>query len=129
MATIQKFEDIEAWQKARELTRQVYTLSGSGQFARDFGLRDQIRRAAVSIMSNIAEGFERSGSGEFLQFLAIAKGSAGEIEAQLYVALDQKYITNEQFNATRNLAGSTKKLIAGFMNYLKRSNLKGQKYK
>ena len=129
MATLQRFEDIEAWQKARELTREVYTLSGSGQFARDFGLRDQIRRAAVSIMSNIAEGFERGGSAEFMQFLAIAKGSAGEVEAQLYVALDQKYIHEEQFASARALASSTKKLIAGFMNYLKHSNLKGQKYR
>ena len=129
MGTIRKFEDIEAWQKARELTRQVYTVSSSGQVARDFGLRDQIRRAAVSIMSNIAEGFERGGSAEFSQFLAIAKGSAGEVEAQLYVALDQGYINQKQFDDIQTLASSTKKLIAGFMNYLKRSNLKGQKYK
>ena len=129
MGTITKFEDIEAWQKARELTNAVYSCSGKGAFAKDFGLRDQIRRAAVSIMSNIAEGFERSGSAEFLQFLAIAKGSAGEVEAQLYVALDQGYINQEQFDSIRSTASSTKKLIAGFMNYLKRSNLKGQKYK
>ena len=129
MGTITKFEDIEAWQKARELTNAVYSCSGKGAFAKDFGLRDQIRRAAVSIMSNIAEGFERSGSAEFLQFLAIAKGSAGEVEAQLYVALDQGYINQELFDSIRSTASSTKKLIAGFMNYLKRSNLKGQKYK
>lgn len=129
MATIQKFEDIEAWQKARKLTRSIYACSSTGAFARDFGLRDQIRRAAVSIMSNIAEGFERGGSAEFIQFLAIAKGSTGEVEAQLYVALDQKYITEEQFDCLRSLATSTKKLIAGFINYLKQSNLKGQKYK
>jgi four helix bundle protein len=129
MASIQKFEDIEAWQKARELTNAVYSCSGKGAFAKDFGLRDQIRRAAVSIMSNIAEGFERSGSAEFSQFLAIAKGSAGEVEAQLYVAFDQGYINQEQFDSIKSAASSTKKLIAGFMNYLKRSNLKGQKYK
>ncbi len=129
MGMITKFEDIEAWQKARELTNAVYSCSGKGAFAKDFGLRDQIRRAAVSIMSNIAEGFERSGSAEFLQFLAIAKGSAGEVEAQLYVAFDQGYINQEQFDSIKSTASSTKKLIAGFMNYLKRSNLKGQKYK
>jgi len=129
MASIQKFEDIEAWQKARELTNAVYFCSGKGAFAKDFGLRDQIRRAAVSIMSNIAEGFERGGSAEFSQFLAIAKGSAGEVEAQLYVAFDQGYINQEQFDSIRSTASSTKKLIAGLMNYLKRSNLKGQKYK
>jgi four helix bundle protein len=129
MATIRQFEDIEAWQVARELTRAIYACSNSGPFARDFGLRDQIRRASVSIMSNIAEGFERGGSAEFVQFLAIAKGSAGEVEAQLYVAFDQGYITDEQFEALRQLTASTKKLIAGFMNYLKKSDLRGQKYK
>lgn len=98
MAPLKKFEDIEAWQKARELTRVVYALSGSGTFARGFGLRDQIRRDAVSVMSNIAGGFERSGSAEFSKFLAIAKGSAGEVEAQIYVAFDQKYISKAQFD-------------------------------
>ena len=129
MATLKRFEDIEAWQIARKLTREVYALSGTGRFAKDFGLRDQIRRAAVSVMSNIAEGFERGGSNEFNQFLSIAKGSAGEIEAQMYVALDQNYITKEQFDLIMSLAGSAKKLIAGFMNYLKRSKINGHKYK
>jgi four helix bundle protein len=129
MATLKHFEDIDAWQKARTLTREVYALSGSGKFATDFGLRDQIRRAAISVMSNIAEGFERGGSAEFFQFLSIAKGSAGEIEAQLYVAFDQGYIAKEQLESIRDLSVSTKKLIAGFMNYLKQSNIKGQKYK
>ncbi len=129
MATIQRFEDIEAWQKARELTNAVYSCSSIGAFPQDFGLRDQIRRAAVSIMSNIAEGFERGGSREFIQFLAIAKGSAGEVEAQLYVALDQGYIDQGQFDSIKAAALATKKLIAGFMNYLRQSDLKGQKYK
>lgn len=129
MATIQRFDDLEAWQKARELTNAVYSCSGKGAFAKDFGLRDQIRRTAVSIMSNIAEGFERGGSGEFVQFLSIAKGSAGEVEAQLYVALDQGYIDQEQFDSIKAVALSTKRLIAGFMNYLRQSSLKGQKYK
>jgi four helix bundle protein len=92
MATFKKFEDTEAWKKARELTREVYRHSKVSPFSKDFGLRDQIRRAAVSGMSNIAEGFERGGTKEFMQFLAIAKGSVGELEAQLYVALDQSYI-------------------------------------
>ena len=86
MATIEKFEDIEAWQKARELTREVYAASNTWLFAKDYGLRDQIRRAAVSIMSNIAEGFERGGDKEFGQFIAQAKGSSAEVRAQLYVA-------------------------------------------
>src|SRR6266511_2671950 len=80
MSTFQSFEDIEAWQKARELTRRVYELSDQGSFARDFGLRDQMRRACVSILSNIAEGFERGGTGEFVQFLSAARGSAGKLE-------------------------------------------------
>ena len=86
MATFKTFEDIEAWQRSRALTKSIYKVTSQGTFARDFGLRDQIRKASVSIMSNIAEGFERSGTKEFIQFLATAKGSAGEVRAQLYVA-------------------------------------------
>ncbi len=126
---IKHFNEIEAWQKARELTRAVYAISGSGQFAKDFGLRDQIRRAAVSVMSNIAEGFERGGSSEFGQFLSIAKGSTGELESQLYVALDQHYITAAQFADLEAQAQSVKRLIAGFMGYLRRSPLRGHKFK
>ena len=129
MATLKRFEDIEAWQRARELTRAVYSCSKVGAFARDFGLRDQMRRAAVSVMSNIAEGFERGGTSEFVQFLAIAKGSTGEVEAQLYVALDEVYIGDEEFRSLKATAVSTKKLIAGLMNYLRRSGIKGGKYK
>jgi len=129
MATIKRFEEFEAWKKARELTREVYRFSRSGPFARDFGLRDQMRRAAVSVMSNIAEGFERGGTAEFLQFLAVSKASAGEVESQLYVALDQKYISEEQFRSARRTTTSTKKLIAGLMNYLRRSGIWGTKYK
>ena len=129
MGTIRKFEDIEAWQKARELTRQIYTLSGSGQFARDFGLRDQIRRASVSIMSNIAEGFGRGGNREFIQFLSTAKGSASEVQAQLYVALDAGHISEKQF---KNLYSSTEeaaRLIGGLLRYLRNNDFKGSKYK
>ena len=91
MAKIKKFEDIESWKRARILTKQIYEITSMGKFGRDFGLEDQIRRAAVSVLSNIAEGFERGGDQEFLQFLAVAKGSCGELRAQLYVALDQEY--------------------------------------
>lgn len=129
MSSIKRFEDIEAWQKARELSKFVYELSGSGAFAKDFALRDQVRRAVVSIMSNIAEGFERGGSKEFMQFLSIAKGSAGEVESQLYVALDQKDISSEEFEKIRNLTRSTQRLLAGFINYLRKSDLRGQKYR
>lgn len=103
MSTFQTFEDIEAWQKARELTRRVYDVSDTGALARDFGLRDQMRRACVSILSNIAEGFERSGTGEFVQFLSAAKGSAGEVRAQLYVALDRKYIDESDISRTQSI--------------------------
>ena len=129
MATLTRFEDLEAWQKARELTQGVYRVTRSGRFSEDRALRDQICRAAVSVLSNIAEGFERSGTGEFIQFLAVAKGSAAEVEAQLYVALDQTYITQAEFDALRELTGSTRRLIAGLMKYLKTSGIKGEKYR
>jgi four helix bundle protein len=95
---IHRFEDIVAWQKARELARMIYQVTQDGPFAKDWGLRDQIRRATVSILSNIAEGFERSGQAEFRQFLTIAKGSCAEARAQLYVALDVGYLTKSQFD-------------------------------
>lgn len=121
---INKFEDIEAWQLARKLTRAIYAVSSEGQFARDFGLRDQLRRAAVSVMSNIAEGFDRGGNKELIQFLFIAKGSAAEVQAQLYIALDIGYLKQEQFQELYNLAGDTARLIGGFIRYLKANNLK-----
>jgi four helix bundle protein len=87
MAKIENFEDIESWKIARELTRQIYKISSTGDFSCDFPLRDQIRRSTISIMSNTAEGFERGGDKEFLQFLSIAKGSCGEARSQLFIAL------------------------------------------
>src|SRR6266508_5946862 len=128
MATFQTFEEIEAWQKARELTREIYMVSVRGLFSKDFGLRDQIRRASVSVMSNIAEGFERGGTGEFVQFLSIAKGSAGEVKSQLYVALDQCYIDKETFAQLFALAAETGRMIGGLMIYLHKSKIKGTKY-
>ena len=98
MATIERFEDLEAWKIAREVTKEIYRVSKNDLFIRDFGLRDQICRASVSIMSNIAEGFERDGNKEFVNFLSIAKGSSGEVRSQLYVALDQNYISENEFN-------------------------------
>ena len=97
MTTAKRFEELEVWQKARELTNLVYKYSSDGVFARDFGLRDQMRRAAVSIMSNIAEGFESQTQALFIKYLAYAKGSAGELRAQLYIARDQGYTTDEEF--------------------------------
>ena len=129
MATIERYEDIQGWQKARELTEFIYTLSKQEAFARDYGLKDQIRRAAVSIISNVAEGFERGGRAEFIQFLSIAKSSAGEVQSQLYVALDQAYITAEQFDQGYKLCDETMRLVGGFMAYLRKSSVKGQKYR
>lgn len=129
MATFQTVEDIGAWQKARELTREVYQVSKQGPFSKDFGLREQIRRASVSVMSNIAEGFERDGTGEFSQFLSIAKGSLGEVKSQLYVALDQEYVDKKTFDRLFKLAVEVGKMIGGLMGYLRKSKVKGTKYK
>ena len=128
MATIEKFEDIEAWKKARELTRYIYRVTATGEFSRDFGLRDQIRRASVSIMSNIAEGFERGGNKEFSQFLATAKGSAGEVKSQLYVAMDAGFIDRSEFKKLYEKCTEIGRLIAEFMKYLAQTELRGQKY-
>jgi four helix bundle protein len=129
MATFKKFEEIEAWRKARELTKRIYKTSRNTSFARDFGLKDQIRRASVSIMSNIAEGYDRSGTGEFIQFLATAKGSAAEVKCQLYVAFDQNYIDQATFVELTGLAAEVGNMIGGLINYLRRSGLRGTKYK
>jgi len=127
MAKVKKFEEIESWKKARSLTNKVYAVTLTGPFAKDFGLKDQIRRASVSILSNIAEGFERGGDKEFLQFLAVAKGSAGELRAQLYVALDQKYVSTEAFERLLIEVTQVSQLISGFMRYLKQSDFRGNK--
>jgi len=113
MGKIERFEDLIAWQRARELTRLIYGLSDSGAFAKDFGLRDQIRRASVSVLSNIAEGFDRSGATEFHRFLVIAKGSCAEVRAQLYVALDAELITEHEFTTAKALAEETSRIVAG----------------
>ena len=129
MATFKKFEDIDAWQNARELTSRIYRITGQGNFSKDYGLKDQIRRATVSIMSNIAEGFERSGTAEFGQFLSTAKGSAGEVRSQLYVALDQDYITVTTFEPLYGSVMQISRMISGLMSYLRRSGVKGTKFK
>jgi four helix bundle protein len=118
MTSAKRFEDLEVWQKAKELTNSIYSASSSGSFSKDFGLRDQIRRAAVSIMSNIAEGFESQTQAMFIQYLARAKGSAGEVRAQLYIARDQGYITEDQFNIIFTLAEVCSKQLARFIQYL-----------
>ena len=129
MGTFRGFEEIEVWQKARELMKRIYVISGKGEFARDFGLRDQIRRASVSIMSNIAEGYERGGTKEFAQFLSVAKGSVGEVRCQLYVALDQGYIAQSMFDELAERAREVSRMINGLMSYLRKSGMRGTKYR
>ena len=126
---IRKFEDLESWKKARQLTSKIYQTTGRGNFGRDFGLKDQIRRASISILSNIAEGFERGGDKEFLQFLAMAKGSCGEVRAQLYAAFDQGYVSQEAFEESSQGTIEIGRLISGLMKYLSNSELRGSKYR
>src|SRR3990172_6629504 len=120
MAKIERFEDIVAWQKAREMVKEVYRVSSDGRFTKDYGLRDQLRRAAVSVMLNIAEGFARKTSREFVQFLVVAHGSVAEVQSALYVALDQSYISQAQFESLYKRADEASKLIMGFSNYLRK---------
>ncbi len=122
MGTIRRFEDIEAWKTARELSRQVYELSKGRPFAQDFALRDQIRRAAVSTLSNIAEGFESRTTALFIEFLGRAKGSVGEVRAQCYVALDAGHISQEQFEQVTGLAERCSRQISNFMSYLQNAS-------
>ena len=129
MATIYRFEDLDAWKIARELTRDVYRITQADEFSRDFGLKNQIRKASVSVMSNIAEGFERDGNREFCNFLSIGKGSAGEVRSQLYVALDQDYITRSEFDHIYLKAQESGRVIGGLSNYLKHSNYSGNKFR
>jgi four helix bundle protein len=110
---IKNFQDLIAWQKARKLTAAIYRVTSRGEFARDFGLKDQIRRAAVSVMSNIAEGFERGRPTEFHQFLSIAKGSCAELRSQLFVALDASYLTTLDFQGLMSDAEEVGKIVGG----------------
>lgn len=129
MARIERFEDLDAWKKGRELRRAIYACSRNGAFGKDFALSDQIRRSAVSITSNIAEGFERGGNKEFVQFLADSKGSCGEVRDQLYAALDEKYISAAQFETLCRQALEISRMISGLMRYLRQSELRGPKFK
>ena len=112
MTGIRRFEDCIAWQKSRALTADVYRVSGVGNFGRDFALRDQIRRAAISVMSNIAEGFDRYSRPEFRQFLSFARGSAAEVRSQLYVAMDLGYVDNAAFSKMKAQCEEVSRLIA-----------------
>ena len=119
MASIERFEDLQVWQLARVVTRKVYAVASTRPFASDFGLKDQMCRAAVSILSNIAEGFERGTDKSFQSFLAIANGSAGELRAQLYVAFDLRYISQEQFDDLKSDVIRIGKMIVGLIQYLR----------
>lgn len=121
MATIKRFEDIEAWQTARALANLIYSLSSTDPFAKDYGLKDQIRRSAVSVMSNIAEGFESRTQPLFINYLGLAKASAGELRAQLYLALDLKYISQDQFSKAHESADKVSRQIYKFMRYLEQN--------
>lgn len=119
MSVIERFEDIEAWKEARKLTADIYRVTQDRNFRDDPALRDQLRRAAVSIMANIAEGFDAGSNREFLQFLSYALRSASEVESHLYVALDQKYILEETFSRLTRQTLRVKSLIGGFRRYLR----------
>lgn len=128
MATITRFEDIEAWQLGRELRRTIYAVAKAGEFAKDFPLRDQIRRAAISVTANIAEGFERGGTREFIQFLSTSKGSCGEVQDHLYTALDERYLPPTEFQRLYDQAAAVAAKIGAFMKYLQRTEIRGQKF-
>jgi four helix bundle protein len=129
MSGVKSFEDLFVWQKSRELVKLIYNYARKPAFSRDYGLVEQIRRAAVSVMSNIAEGFERGGKEEILYFLYIAKASCGEVRAQIYVAFDQGYISDEELKDGVELAKYVSALISKFINSLKVSKYKGLKFK
>ncbi|HEY7553549.1 MAG TPA: four helix bundle protein [Candidatus Binatia bacterium] len=126
---VKQFEDLEVWRDARRLTQAIYRLTKAEKFSKDYALRDQIQRATISIMSNIAEGFERGGNQEFCQFLYIAKGSCGEVRSQLYIALDQSYVSRNELDQLTDSYKRLSSMISNFIAYLKNSGMKGEKFK
>lgn len=129
MATIERFEDLEIWKKARKLCRLIYAYTQKELFSKDFKLVAQIRNSSGSIMDNIAEGFERGGNREFSQFIWISKGWSGEVRSQLYRSLDNNYITENEFNEAYNLASEISRMSKSFIDYLSTSDIRGTKYK
>jgi four helix bundle protein len=129
MGRVARFEDLEVWKAARELVRRLYEATSRGALSRDFGLRSQIQRAGISVMSNIAEGFERGGDKEFFQFLAQAKGSCGEVRSRLYAALDQGYLNAEQLDSIGKDAVRVSGMISNLMKYLGASKHRGSKFR
>ncbi len=123
---IERFEDLIAWKKARELARSIYEITRQDHFAKDFGLAGQIQRAAVSIMSNIAEGYERGNQGDFHRFLSIAKGSCAEVRSQLYIALDIGYLTKTDFDKLIKQAEETGRVLGGLRMSVERKRKNGK---
>jgi four helix bundle protein len=121
MAKIERFEDLQSWQKARQLANQIYDLTAHNGFSTDFGLRNQIQDAASSIMHNIAEGFDAGSTLEFIRFLKFSRRSASEVQSELYLALDRQYITSEELSCAYDLATETKRLINGMISYLRKT--------
>ncbi len=128
MATIKTFEEIEAWRRSRVLSMEIYEMTLTGSFSKDFSLRDQINRSSGSVMDNIAEGFERGGTREFIQFLFIAKGSAGEVRSQLHRALDRKHLDGHRYDRLTEEIETISKMLTRLIAYLRESNIKGIKY-
>jgi four helix bundle protein len=129
MATFKRFEDIEAWQLAREISKEVYKFCRRGEFAKDFKLRDQARASSGSMMDNIVEGFGRGSKNEFVQFLTIGKGSAEELKSQLYRGLDNDYISQTEFDELYSKTEKYCKMTGGLISYLNGSEIKGQKFR
>ena len=129
MGEIESFEDIEAWQLAREICNDIYSLIETTPLGKNYALRDQMDRCSGSVMDNIAEGFERNGNKEFIQFLSIAKASCGELRSQLYRTYDRKHIDKDTFDHLKQKVTIESKKIGAFINYLSKSDYKGYKYK
>ncbi|RLB03623.1 MAG: four helix bundle protein [Deltaproteobacteria bacterium] len=126
---VESFEDLHVYEQARKLTNRIYEITREAPFSKDYGLVDQIRRASVSIMSNIAEGFERGTNTEFIQFLFIAKGSCGEVRAQLTIAHDQRYISKDTYQALVDSCRRISGMLSNLITYLKGSPYRGTKHK
>jgi four helix bundle protein len=129
MSTFKRFEDIEVWKKSMVLTSRIYKITNQPVFSRDFYLVNQLRKSSVSVASNIAEGFERDGNKEFINFLYISKGSCGELRCQLYIAKDQEYLQAESFQEMYNLATEISVSLNKLIKYLQETDYKGIKYK